>query len=369
MNSIYKFVKILSINILIILILVIVFEIFAGNWLKKYSFGNLLRSHKDKKVSYTIKFGSKIFKHEYKRNYYGFREDSFDPKDVKIVFLGGSTGNESFLPYDLTIVGRLNTYLKKKNLPKIYNASVDGHSSVGFINNFYRWFPKINNFNPEIYIIYLGINERYYVQNNPNEIFGDNNTNIIIDDFELLEAQTKKKRMLDYLKNNSFILQKGKIIQLKYFPKKIETNYDDEKFFPGYSFNQNKDIKFLNNKEIIKKFKSTKMTEVEKNFTKSLYERLEILTKTIRENNAKPIYINQIMISGQPRVLYNANKTIEDYCVKNNIDFINLASKIDHMAITDFYDEMHTTDTGSDKISNAIKEDLEKIIIKIINKK
>ena len=368
MSSLYKLSKTLFINILLILISIIILELVLGDWFKENSFGNLLRSHKEKKVNYTIKFGPKTFKYEYKRNQYGFREDNFNPEEVKIIFLGGSTGNEAFLPYELTIVGKLNSYFKKKNLPKIYNASVDGHSSVGFINNFYKWFPKINKLKPKIYIIYMGINERYYLEKNPNIIFKNKSAKIDIDDFELLEAQTKKKRIVDYLKNNSFLIKKGKIVQLKYFPKEINTNYDDDKFFPGYNFNQNKDIKFLNNQEINRKFKDIVINEIEENYLKSLYERMEILTEVIKKNDAIPIYINQIMISGQNRNLYLTNRKIEEYCNKNNIYFINLASKLKHMDITDFYDSIHTTDTGSEKISNLLKNDLERIIKKVFDK-
>ena len=38
------------------------------------------------------------------------------------------------------------------------------------------------------------------------------------------------------------------------------------------------------------------------------------------------------------------------------------------MKINDFYDDFHTTDTGSKKISNVLKDDLEEIILKNFNK-
>ena len=196
---IYLF-KIFLINSIIFAFSIIFIELLFGNWFSKYSWNYLLRSHKDKKIEYTIKLGAKTFKFEYVRNKHGFREQNFDPKDVKIVFFGGSTGNERFLPYELTIVGRLNSYFKEKNLPKIYNASVDGHSSVGFINNLYKWFPIIKGLKPKIYIIYLGINERYYLDfegkaNNPNNIFFKQKANSYIPDFDLLIADNKKKRI------------------------------------------------------------------------------------------------------------------------------------------------------------------------------
>ena len=40
---------------------------------------------------------------------------------------------------------------------KIYNASTDGKSVNGYINDFNFWFPKIPNFNPKYVIFYIGI--------------------------------------------------------------------------------------------------------------------------------------------------------------------------------------------------------------------
>ena len=52
----------------------------------------------------------------YKRNFYGFRGDEFDPKDVKIVFEGGSAGNQRYTPEKYTIVGLLNQNFKSENI-------------------------------------------------------------------------------------------------------------------------------------------------------------------------------------------------------------------------------------------------------------
>tara|TARA_Y100000768_G_C23923111_1_gene656016 strand:- start:243 stop:1367 length:1125 start_codon:yes stop_codon:yes gene_type:complete len=367
------FLKVFSINLFIFIFSIIFIDLLFGNWFNKYSWNYLLRSHKDKKIEYTVKLGTQTFEFDYVRNKYGFREKNFDPKDVEIVFLGGSTGNERFLPYELTIVGRLNSYFKKQNLPKIYNASVDGHSSVGFINSFYKWFPIIKGLKPKIYIIYLGINERYYLDfegraNNPNDIFFKKKVKSYIPDFDLLIADNKKKQISNYIKNNSFFFQKGKIVQLKYFPEKVSNSFDTSKFNPKYNFVVDENVNFLNNLKVEEKFKNIVLSDIEILYLKSLNKRLEILTNLIKENNGIPIYINQVLISGQNRTLYITNKTIQEYCEKNNLEFINLASKIKDMKINDFYDEFHTTDTGSQKISNEIKHDLEKIIMKVFNK-
>ena len=71
-----------------------------------------------------------------------------------------------FLDYEQTIVGKLNSYLKKDELDiKIYNASLAGKSLVGHVNEFSSWFKNIPNFKPEVIIYYLGINDRKIVPN------------------------------------------------------------------------------------------------------------------------------------------------------------------------------------------------------------
>ena len=40
-----------------------------------------------KKVSYSINYRSKKYDFIYKRNYYGFRGEEIDPKDIKAVFM------------------------------------------------------------------------------------------------------------------------------------------------------------------------------------------------------------------------------------------------------------------------------------------
>ena len=67
-----------------------------------------------------------------------------------------------FIPYEYSIVGSLNQKLKKNGIKlNIINASQGGKSTLGYINNFNHWFSKIKNFNPKIFIFYIGINDSY----------------------------------------------------------------------------------------------------------------------------------------------------------------------------------------------------------------
>ena len=65
---------------------------------------------KERKVNWqtNVKFNNKDYSFFYKRNFWGFRGSEFEPKNVKIVFEGGSTGYQRMPPEDFTIVGQLN---------------------------------------------------------------------------------------------------------------------------------------------------------------------------------------------------------------------------------------------------------------------
>ena len=198
----FNYLKIAGINLLILSIIIIIVELVFGHWFKKDNWGDQIRSWRYKKVEYSSEFNNKKYTFLYKRNSYGFRGDEHDPSKIKIVFLGGSTGNERFIPEELTIVGRINTFLKSKNFKyKIHNASVDGQSSIGFINNFKIWFPRINNFKPKIYVIYLGVNERYYNDYDPNP--SDISTEKFkggVNDFDTLRKAKFKDQIFDRIK-------------------------------------------------------------------------------------------------------------------------------------------------------------------------
>ena len=132
-----KLLKITFYNLFIFIFLIILIEIFFGYWFKDENFGIYMR--KERKINWLTEstFFGNNYKFFYKRNYWGFRGEEFDPKNVKIIFEGGSTGNQRYTPEDLTIVGLINKRFENENINlKIFNASTDGKSLNGYINDF-----------------------------------------------------------------------------------------------------------------------------------------------------------------------------------------------------------------------------------------
>lgn len=302
-----------------------------------------MRKERNKNWETVSNFNNKEYKFFYKRNFYGFRGDEFDPKDVKIVFEGGSTGNQRFTPEEYTIVGLLNQKFQTEQIDlKIYNASTDGKSLRGIIYDFNYWFPKINNFKPEYIIFYLGINDRTLADQMDERMFD-------------LHIQEKRiDRFKDYIKNNSFIYERYKTIANKYFPKQTS----------GY---------FLNNDELYKNFEYVRYKQAkesnknisnkDKILLKQFEERLLVLKKILMKNKITPIFITQVAYNGiKDQKLFLINEKLKDFSENNNFQLIKL-DEIINMDLYDFYDEMHTTPNGSKKIADTIYPYLKKMLV------
>ena len=328
-----KFLKIIVINFFIFFLLIIILEVIFGYWFKSENFGIYMR--KERKVNWQTEssFNGKSYNFFYQRNFWGFRGNEFDPKDVRIVFEGGSTGNQRFTPEDQTIVGILNKNLSKKgNKFKVYNASTDGKSVSGYINDFKFWFPKIPNFNPKYIIFYIGINDRFNIFDGRYFL-----------DYKVSEkkiAQTK-----DYVKNNSFIVDKYKTIKNKYFPKNtFAYDFNSSSLYENFIY-----IDYQQAIEIHKDF-NEEDAKLIKNFQKKLNE----LKSLIDERNIKPIFINQIMFDGlSDKNLFLVNNELKNFAKKNDYLIIPL-DEILLMKENDFYDTAHTTPQGSKRIAEKV---------------
>tara|TARA_B100000214_G_scaffold370149_1_gene344341 strand:+ start:1922 stop:2974 length:1053 start_codon:yes stop_codon:yes gene_type:complete len=345
-----KILPILKINFLVFLFSIIIIELIFGYWLKENHFSHHMRGKRLQKIEYN--FDREYFSKKtiFKRDYYGFREDFefndlYDLSKIRIVFNGGSTGEEMFKPYEKTIVGNLNNFLKSENFKnKIYNASLAGKSSQGKINDFSVWFNKLDNFNPEIMIFYIGINDRKI----PTKRFHDNN------------AQLNLQEKLIYLvSQNSIFWEKIKKIKDNYFTTKRDGYllFDEEvskKIQEGFlSYNQAK-VKF--------DIPSFEEDIILKNYEKNL----NILKKILKEKKIKPIFITQINYEGNgDRKLYFLNKTLKEFCEKNSFYIIKIDEKITEPINHLFFDEVHVNELGSLYIAKLIYSEL-KVFLKEI---
>jgi len=337
--------KLIFYNIFFLIFFIFVLEIIFGHWLKKDSFGVHMRAERNKNWKTTSKFNDKEYTFFYKRNYYGFRGNEFDPREVKIIFNGGSTSNQRYTPEELTIVGLLNSKLSEDNInKKIYNAATNGKSLRGIIYDFKFWFNKIDNLSPKIIILYLGINEQVLASNQASK------------NYDIRMKNKKIDQVKDFIKNNSFIYEKCIKIKNKYFPKNTS----------GYFFEDNDlyhNFKYVNHS--LAKNEFNKPSDKDLKVLSQLNKRFEFLAKIFKEKNIIPIIITQVEFNGlNNKTLFFVNERIKNLAAKNNFYII----KLDELAImkkNDFYDEVHTTPEGSVRIANFIYPKLKEIFEKI----
>ena len=321
-------------NLIILLVLLVLGESIFGYWFTKDNFGIYMKSERDKNWKTSSTFNNKEYSFFYKRNFYGFRGDEFNPKNVKVIFEGGSTSNQRFTPENLTIVGQLNQkFLSEKINVNIYNASTDGKSLRGIIYDFIHWFPRINNLNPEYVIFYLGINEH---------LVGDGSG---VYQFDLNIEKKKFDRFRDYIKNNSFFYRRYMTIKKKYFPKDTSGYFfNNEKLYDNFtytSYNQAKNFK-------------REISEEDNKLLIQLDKRLLVLKNIVKSNNLIPIFITQVVYDGlRDQKLFLVNERLKKFSIHNNYHLIKL-DEIIEMELDDFYDTMHTTPKGSKKIAETI---------------
>tara|TARA_B110000971_G_C19947880_1_gene471892 strand:+ start:171 stop:1199 length:1029 start_codon:yes stop_codon:yes gene_type:complete len=337
-----NFIKIITYNIFFIFILIIFFEVFFGYFLKNNNFGYIMRSERQKNQIYEVIHNNIKYRYKYKRNFYGFRGDEIDPSEIKIVFEGGSTGNQKFTPEELIIVGLLNKKLKDfdKDI-KIINASTDGKTTRGYVNDFIHWFSKLKNFNPEYVIFYTGINDSNLLQ--PRK-------------FDIPWREDRLSKIRDYFKNNSKSYELIKKFQFNFF---LENNIRKEYGITKINKNLYKNYEYINYK---------KASEIHKNYNdikliNQFAERLETLKYYIAKLNVTPIFITQIEYNGlSNNKLYVINEYLKKFCKENGYSIIKLDELINNLEINSFYDYMHTTPRGSITIANKIYPELIKIL-------
>jgi len=339
--------KILIVNFIVFFLLILFIEIIFGYWLKQNNFGIYMRSERNKNELVTAIHNDKEYNFSYKRNFYAFRGEEFDPSNVKIVFTGGSTANQRFTPAENTIVGILNkNFERRKSKHKIYNAATDGKTTRGYVNDFLYWFPKIPNFEPKFFIFYTGINDRR---------LGLKKHDLESNKYDFKFATKPIKQVRDYIKNNSVILEKFKKIENKYFPKLIDVYAVSTKELY-------KDFLYIDYETAKKKYLNKNLTDDEKRLLLIFKKRLENLNNIIKKNNFTPIFITQVKFDGlSEKKLFLINQELKNFCKLNNYYLIPLDELIENMEVDDFYDEIHTSISGSSKIANIIYPRLEKI--------
>ena len=330
--------KVLYINLFLLTFLFVVIELIFGYWFKNKLD---LKLTAERNIERVYKFDFEFHKGTslYKRDNLAFRigKKEVKPKNIDIIFVGGSTTNQKFLNYEDTIVGILNS---KKSSKNIVNAGIDGMSIIGHLNSFENWFDKIKNLNPKYYIFYIGINDQ-------NIIKKKSKTRSI----DFLEENSPEENFIEYLQSNSFFYTKYRKAKTNLYLK-----YKLNKF--ANIVNENTKVYGERNNDNFISYQEFKYDEIETPLISENYlNYLEELTNKVVKRGSKIIYITQISGTGINKNLYIISKTIMDHCNDKNLLCINLA-KDAKLNFEDFYDWTHLNRKGSTKAANFIYENL-----------
>ena len=335
--------KVIFYNFFILLIIVIFFETFFGYWFKDENFGIYIRDQRNVERKFDINHYGQNYRYTFKRNSLGFIGNEIDPKKIKIVFEGGSTGEQQFTPPEFRIVDQLNSFLKKDQIDlQIINASKGGKTTRGYYNDFKSWFPKIKNFKPEIFIFYTGHNDASLK---------------LPKHFDNVKRSNYFDQLEDYIKNNSIIYEIKIKIQNKYFGK-IRTNYGlyEKDLYDNYEY-----IDYLKAKM---KFNLNELNNEELNLLDNFKKNLNNLNKEINKMNIIPVFITQLRFDGiSTKTLFIINETLKEFCNSNNFHIIKLDEMVKTFEKDDFYDKIHTGINGSKKISELLYPELKEILI------
>jgi len=342
-NNKTKTSKIIFFNIFIFISMIALFELFFGYWLKDNNFGIYIRDLRNIEKQFDNTHNGEKYRYTFKRNFHGFIGEEIDPKEIKIVFEGGSTGEQIYTPPEFRIVNQLNGFFKKEQIDvNIINASKGGKTTRGYYNDFENWFPKIKNFNPEIFIFYTGLNDSSLkLPKHYDNIKRDNY-------FDQIE---------DYFKNNSIIYEIKTKIQNKYFAK-------IRKFYGLYEKNLYNNFKYINYQEAKFKFNLENLNLEETFLINNFEKNLLNLDRKIIETKVIPIFITQVKFDGiSSKELFLINEFLKAFCKSRNYNIIKLDEIVTSFEKNDYYDPVHTGINGSIKISKILYPHLKNILI------
>jgi hypothetical protein len=157
-----KAAKLIAANLALLLVLLVAAELGFGTWL---STDPLDRLGLPRDFATTISAaplypGGEAF--AYRRDHWGFRGD-VDPTKVTILTLGGSTTNQLYLPEDLTWQAVMERALRVAGRDDVVvaNAGIDGQSTIGHLRALQDWLPHVPGLKPRFILAYVGINDTH----------------------------------------------------------------------------------------------------------------------------------------------------------------------------------------------------------------
>ncbi len=358
--------KTILINLLVLLGVVVILELAFGTWfsdvhaLHQFTKPRDLRIERDNPVSDTP---ATIV---YSRDENGFRGLETDVGNIDIITVGGSTTDQRFLDDSQTYQASLNALFAQDGTPvSIANAGIDGQTTFGHIENFGSWFNLIGGLKTRYILFYVGINDAL--------ILAENKT------FDVLEAQSERLKLQLFIREKSALYQLYLITKQAYLTPEIAHSFE--------RVNLAIDPPFADTAKLAPEVLSNAET---RNALAELTARIEDLSELTRAIGAEPIFVTQRStawtrqdgkVLGVTNIepgfqstlvnrygplngidIYDIERGVADAilggCKASDAICFDLMAELEFDLETDFYDELHTTAAGSEKIAGYMHDKL-----------
>lgn len=348
-----KTLKVVSINILILIIALLLIELILGGWLRKDNQIKGLNIIRNQSLNYDCDlYSDSSIIIQYSRDKFGLRgSSSFNqPDKMDILTIGGSTTDQRYINDGNTWQDIIEKRFKNdgKNMV-ISNAGVDGQSTFGHIKSFQIWFPKIPTLKPRYIIFYIGINDFYRIADNSS--------------YDILEESKFKENII----NNSILVSFYRTI--RNWQKSNLHGVGHQKIsFSEYTYNNHgvasRELYDFYDKNIIAfKKRISLLVEFSKTFgaepifvtQPSMKYKLDSIGNIRGVSDTS--YIEKMPFNGADyyHLLNKLNNAMYNLCKDNNYTYIDLTNA-PIWEEKDFYDFFHNTPSGAKKIGDFIYE-------------
>jgi hypothetical protein len=158
-----KALRVLVANLVLLALAILVLELIFGSWIHTGAIDPLdrLRVPRSVKLERRVTSGQDAWNVTYTRDRFGLRGSYGDPSSVGLVTLGGSTTDQRMLDDADTwqeVMARL--FAGAGLHVSVANAGIDGHSTVGHILALDTWLSRIPELKADWILVYAGLNER-----------------------------------------------------------------------------------------------------------------------------------------------------------------------------------------------------------------
>ncbi|MCP9764541.1 SGNH/GDSL hydrolase family protein [Lacihabitans soyangensis] len=289
------------------------------------------------------------------KNSIGFRGEEWDlsSKRTKMLFVGGST-TECFYIDDKKHWPYL---LSQKLGPNflVNNAGLNGHSTVGHISLLNGYLAQLK---PDYAFFLIGINDLATTDNGGNSF-----------DSKLVE------------KNMEYF-----VLQIEEYSRLVNLLHSFYRSYQAFKLGVKDNAEWhLESQKELKSLPQNEMDEIlkkHKNAQEGYKKRILEIINICKSNNVKPVFLTQPLLFGEgidpttgldlakyqvyifsglqySQKLEPYNQTLRQVCTESQIQMIDLAKLLPKDSKY-FFDDMHFSDAGCEKISEIIFENWEK---------